>query len=57
VVEVDRATDKVVWRLFFGDSGDGSYSADRIDGCEIFGNSAYCSTVADRLSALTDVLD
>ncbi len=57
VVEVDRATDKTVWRLFFGDSGDATYSADRIDGCEIFGNSAYCSTVADRLSALTDVLD
>lgn len=42
LVEVDPATDEVVWRLVFDDPEDAGYRAERIDGCAIFANEKYC---------------
>ncbi len=42
LLEVDRVTEEVVWRLAFDSEVDGIYRAERIDGCALFDNSAYC---------------
>jgi len=52
LVEVDRATDEVVWRAALGIAGDGVYNANRIGGCELFANARFCPEVAERLTAL-----
>jgi hypothetical protein len=45
VVEVERATGDVLWRLTWPDATDGLYRADRIAGCDVFANARYCPTV------------
>jgi hypothetical protein len=42
ILEVDPATDEVVWRLDFTSWTDGLYRAERIDGCAVFGNVRTC---------------
>jgi len=48
VVEVDRDSTEVLWRLTWPEAADGIYRADRIPGCEVFANAAYCPDVLDR---------
>jgi hypothetical protein len=36
---------------------DASYRAERLDGCELFANAAYCTTVADRVAELAPIFD
>lgn len=43
LVEVDPATDEVVWRLSESEEDDAGYRAERIDGCALFANERYCS--------------
>ena len=45
VVEVDRASGDVLWRLTWPDADDGIYRADRIDGCDAFANRRYCPSI------------
>jgi hypothetical protein len=52
LVEVDRATNEVVWRASLGIAGDGVYNANRFGGCELFSNTRFCPEVAERLTAL-----
>jgi len=42
ILEVDPATNEVGWRLDYLDRTDSSYRAERIDGCDLFANQAYC---------------
>ena len=49
IVEVDQATNTVVHRLTFDEPETANYRAERIDGCDIFRNGAYCQEVATRL--------
>jgi hypothetical protein len=42
VVEMERATGEVVWRLRFDETRWGIYRAQRIDGCAMFHNARYC---------------
>ncbi len=41
IIEVDPATDEVVWRLTLGDNMT-VYQSDRVDGCAVFSNTRYC---------------
>ena len=43
----------VVWRLSFTEDADGIYSADRIDGCDLFAETSRCPALAERLDALS----
>lgn len=54
VVEVDRRDDSVVWRLRFSDDVDSIYSADRIDGCDLFAETSRCPALAERLAELSE---
>jgi hypothetical protein len=40
--EVDRDTGELVWQLTFLDGLDASYRSQRVDGCLVFSNAAYC---------------
>jgi hypothetical protein len=42
-VEVDPATNDVVWRLDFLDEDEETYRGERIDGCALFANERYCA--------------
>ena len=42
LVEVDPATNEVVWRLVMEAQDDAGYRAERVDGCAIFANARYC---------------
>jgi len=42
ILELDRATEDVVWRVRFPHFDDGLYRAERIDGCALFANEKYC---------------
>jgi hypothetical protein len=48
ILEVDRDTDDVVHRLVFDDPETSTYRAERIGGCDVFANAAYCQELADR---------
>ncbi len=48
VVEVDRSTGEVIWRLRWEDDTDGLYRAQRLSGCELFANAATCPSLDDR---------
>jgi hypothetical protein len=50
LVEVDRATDDVLWRLDFLDSNDATYRSQRIDGCALFANTRFCPELASKVS-------
>lgn len=47
LIEIDRATNEVVWRLGFDDSRYTGYRAERIDGCDVFANARYCPELLD----------
>jgi len=51
-LEIDPATDDVVWRLNMLDSDDSMYRSQQITGCDVFGNTRYCPDVATRLAKL-----
>lgn len=42
ILEVDRATDEVVWAYRYTDEAVGLYRAERIDGCDLFSNARFC---------------
>lgn len=42
IVELDPSALEVVWRVDFLDPNDATYRSQRIDGCDIFANEAYC---------------
>jgi hypothetical protein len=42
ILELNRETEEVVWRVRFPRADDGLYRAQRIDGCAIFANEKYC---------------
>jgi len=42
LVELDPATDEMVWRVDFLDPDDASYRGQRIDGCELFSTDRWC---------------
>jgi hypothetical protein len=46
LVEVDRETEEVLWRLDFLDSNDSTYRSQRIDGCALFANTRFCPELA-----------
>lgn len=46
IVELDPATDEVVWRLDFLDDTDSLYRAERVDGCALFDHAGYCDALA-----------
>jgi len=54
VIEVDRTDNTVAWRLDFSEESDAIYSADRIDGCELFSETSRCPALADRLAELSE---
>jgi hypothetical protein len=56
IVEVDRPTGAVVERMTMKDIGDWIYRAHRMDGCDIFANAKYCSTIANRVEELRGTL-
>ena len=43
VMEVERDTGTVAWRLLFDDEADAVYSADHIDGCDLFAETSRCT--------------
>ena len=54
VIEVDRTDNSVAWRLSFSAESDAIYSADRIDGCDLFNETSRCPALAERLAELSD---
>lgn len=52
IVEVDRASGKVVHRMTFPSDVHGAYRVQRVDGCDLFANTRYCSTLASRWAEL-----
>ena len=54
VIEVDRTDNSVAWRLSFTDEMDAIYSADRIDGCDLFADASQCAAVQTRLDELQE---
>lgn len=54
VIEVDRTDNSVAWRLSFTDEMDAIYSADRIDGCDLFSDASRCAVVQTRLDELQE---
>ncbi len=52
VVEVDPATDEVVWRLDWSDPDFAPYRSERLALCDVLPNSRHCPEVAERLAAL-----
>ncbi len=51
IVEVDRTSGEVDWRLRFDSSDYGIYRAERIDGCAIFHHTSYCPDPLARRAA------
>ncbi|MCA9494689.1 MAG: aryl-sulfate sulfotransferase, partial [Myxococcales bacterium] len=51
VVEVERPSDLVVWRLDL-DAADSVYRSERIDGCDLFAHVQSCPAVAARFAEL-----
>ena len=47
ILEVERASGEVVWRVRFPHADDGLYRSERIDGCELFANEKYCEAPED----------
>jgi hypothetical protein len=53
VVQVDPATDAVLWRMDFDDASQVVYRSERYDGCSLFHNAKYCPDVAERVAELS----
>jgi len=51
-IELDTATQEVVWRMVFDSPDVASYRAERVDTCDAMPHVRYCDGVADRLDAL-----
>ena len=51
-VELDTASQQVVWRMAFDDPYVASYRAERIDACDAIPHATYCPGVAERLGEL-----
>ena len=47
LMEIDRATEEVIWRLDIVDSVGGLYRSHRLDGCDVFYNTAWCPEVME----------
>jgi outer membrane protein assembly factor BamB len=56
IIEIDKATDEVVWRFTLDDADDGLYGSDRIDGCDIFAQAGTCPALDARLLELEPIL-
>lgn len=54
IIELDRTDDTEIWRLSFTEEADAVYSADRIDGCELFAETSRCPSLAARLEELSE---
>ncbi len=52
IVELNPATEEVVWRLEWADRDHVAYRSERYDGCAIFANAKYCPAVAERIAEL-----
>jgi hypothetical protein len=48
VVEVDRESGDVLWRLTWPEATDGIYRAERVRGCDLFLNALYCPKLLDE---------
>lgn len=46
VIELDGETREVLWRLDWESADNGLYRAERVDGCALFANAAYCPDLA-----------
>jgi hypothetical protein len=57
IVEVDKATGGVAWRLTLPRLNDSSYRAERIPSCTLFQNAKYCDATAERLAELAPLFD
>jgi hypothetical protein len=42
LIELDKATGEVVWRLEMSEMVDGLYRSERLGGCEVFHNTRWC---------------
>jgi hypothetical protein len=54
IVEVDKVTGDVAWRLTTPHLNDCSYRAERIASCTLFRNAKYCAATRARLGELAD---
>ena len=52
IVEIDKATGGVPWRLTMPHLNDCSYRAERIASCTLFTNAKYCAQTRERLGEL-----
>jgi hypothetical protein len=57
IVEVDKATGGVAWRLTLPRITDSSYRAERIPSCTLFKNAKYCAATRERLGELASLFD
>lgn len=57
IVEVDKATGGVPWRLTLPRVNDSSYRAERIPSCTLFRNAKYCAVTLERLGELAPFFD
>lgn len=53
VIEIDPATDEVVWRMDHVGGLTSLFRAERYGGCDLFANGKYCPAVADRIAELS----
>ena len=56
LLEVDPIDGEKVWEMQYTAQTHMAYRAEPADACALFANAKYCSDVADRLDALSDVL-
>lgn len=47
ILEIDPATEDIVWRMDFQEAGAAIYRSNRVDGCALFSNAKYCPSVLD----------
>lgn len=52
VLELDRQTDQVLWRMSWPTGAHIVFRAQRYDGCAVFQSAATCPAVAERIEAL-----
>jgi len=48
LIELDRETSEVQWRLDLVGESDGLYRAQRLGGCEVFENARWCDEGLER---------
>ncbi len=57
VLEIDRATDAIAFRLELPEATDASYRAQRYDGCEFLPGTRFCAETTSRLEELAPLFD